>query len=385
MAYVAPYVDSTGLHLPTYSDIRDDIITKTKDIYGQDIYLGEDSQDYQFISTFSLMLYDAMQSVLLAYNNANPITAISTGLDRLVALNGIVRREATASTCTVTLTGLAGTIITNGVVQDINNINWELPASVTIGGGGTVNVIATCTQLGAVQVPVGGLNKIVTPVSGWQSVTNADLAVLGTAVEKDSELRARQAISAAISARTVMDSILSAILNIAGVTKAIGYENDTANTVGVYPPHSITMVVLGGDETEIATQIYYRKSLGAATYGDTSVTIEGQYGQSNIIKFQRPSTVTANVAITINKLASYNSDVLPLIKTAVTNYINSLKIGEDLYISNLYSPIMVSVSGYTTPPFYVSAMTVNSQDTVVNLTDFDNLVASVENITITVA
>ena len=39
MSYFAPYVDGSGLHMPTYQDILDDMIASMKKIYGSDIYL----------------------------------------------------------------------------------------------------------------------------------------------------------------------------------------------------------------------------------------------------------------------------------------------------------------------------------------------------------
>lgn len=84
MAYFKPYIDGTGYHYPTYNDIRDDMMDRFRQIYGQDIYLGNDSQDYQMISIFALKIYDTFQAVELDYNNRSPKTAIGTALDALV-------------------------------------------------------------------------------------------------------------------------------------------------------------------------------------------------------------------------------------------------------------------------------------------------------------
>ena len=56
MSYIAPYVDDSGLHLPTYNDILEDMIASMKQIYGSDIYLGNDSADYQLLSAFARTL-----------------------------------------------------------------------------------------------------------------------------------------------------------------------------------------------------------------------------------------------------------------------------------------------------------------------------------------
>ena len=50
MAYFKPYVDSKGLHIPSYQDILNDMIASMKQIYGDDIYLENDSADYQLLS-----------------------------------------------------------------------------------------------------------------------------------------------------------------------------------------------------------------------------------------------------------------------------------------------------------------------------------------------
>ena len=75
MAYFAPYIDDAGLHVPTYADIRDDLVDDFKKIYGDDLYLGNDSQDYQMISAFALKTYDTIQLLQIVYNNQSVKTA----------------------------------------------------------------------------------------------------------------------------------------------------------------------------------------------------------------------------------------------------------------------------------------------------------------------
>ena len=63
MSYFTPYIDDSGLHMPTYNDILADIIASMKAIYGNDIYLEADSADYQFISILALKIHDSYQAV----------------------------------------------------------------------------------------------------------------------------------------------------------------------------------------------------------------------------------------------------------------------------------------------------------------------------------
>ena len=64
MAYFNPYIDGTGIHVPTYNDIRDELISQMKQIFGSDIYIDEDSMDYQQISIFAKKIYDANKQII---------------------------------------------------------------------------------------------------------------------------------------------------------------------------------------------------------------------------------------------------------------------------------------------------------------------------------
>ena len=74
---------------------------------------------------------DTLQTAQLSYNLIGPQTAIGTALDVNVGYNGLIREAASYSTVTLTLTGVAYTVITNGLASDINGNTWALPASVT--------------------------------------------------------------------------------------------------------------------------------------------------------------------------------------------------------------------------------------------------------------
>ena len=97
MAYFTPFIDETGLHIPTYTDIRDELISKMKTIFGDDIYIDPDSMDYQQVSIFARKIYDTNCLAQLVYNNRTPITAIGVGLDNDVVYAGIKRKPATNS------------------------------------------------------------------------------------------------------------------------------------------------------------------------------------------------------------------------------------------------------------------------------------------------
>lgn len=358
MAYFAPYIDESGFHMPPYDDIRDELIADAKAIFGQDIYLGIDSQDYQWISAVANKIYDAFLTSQAAYNNRGPTTAVGTGLDVIVKLNGIKRNKQLFSACPVTLAGIPGTTITNGIVGDVNGNNWAVNSPVTIDSTGSAAAFATCQTPGPVIANVGDINKIVTPKNGWISVTNDEAAAVGSKAEPDPALRSRQAISTAQPSRTVLEGVKGAIAAIPGVTRFRVYENDS-NVVDAdgLPTHSITAVVEGGDDAAIAQAIFKKKGPGCYTNGPVVVNVPDAYGQTTPIRFYRPTYVDIDVVVNVKQLAGYTSETTSAIENAEVEYNNSLSIGDDLPVSSLWGAALSANMVPTKPLFSITGVT----------------------------
>ena len=382
--YIAPYIDATGVHVPLYADIRDDLILQFKNIYGQDVYIESDSQDYQLISAFTAAINDANQMAVQAYNNTSPATAFGVGLDRVVALNGIRRKTATFSTAVVTITGTAGTIINNGVIADINGLYWYLPSVVTILSGGTVDTTATCAVAGRVTAAASDINKIVTPTYGWLTAINAEAALVGLNVETDAELRGRHALSAANASQSLFGGVYGAVAAVPDVLRYRGYENDTsaANDDGV-PAHSITFVVEGGTDQNIAGAIYLHKSIGCGTNGDVHVSIPIGDGSVSVINFYRPTYIPIYVQVTLTKLSGYTTADGELVKTNIMNYMNSLPVGEDVQVPSLYQPIYASIADIKSPTFACTALTALTHTTQVETAVCEGTISVAGDATIT--
>lgn len=354
MAYYAPYIDTTGIHVPTYEDIRDDLIASMKQIFGQDIYLDDDSQDYQQISIFAKKIFDTNSLAVLVYNNRTANTAIGTGLDNLCALVGIKRKPATYSMCQLTINGEPGTVIRNGQASDGTNL-WDLPETVTIPDNGIITVEATSHEKGYIAALPNTINIVVTPVYGWLGVTNTYQSNPGNDAETDASLRARYAISTQAPADSIFESLLASLKQVAGVTKVRGYENDTgvADSNGL-PAHSVTFVVEGGDETDVATEIYYKKTPGCYTNGTTAVNLTSPTGNITVIRFYRPTYKTVYVKVLVKKLSGYNDNYATDIKNAIVDYVSGLDLAETVYRSILWSVAIGQMSSITSPEYSVT-------------------------------
>jgi uncharacterized phage protein gp47/JayE len=349
-AYVSPtaaYVDATGIHAPSYAAVLAYLNGQFQGIFGADIVITPDSQDGQQLGIFALAISDTNAACIAVYNSFSPSTAQGTGLSSNVKINGMRREISTNSTAQLLLIGQAFTVITNGAASDETGYVWNLPPAVEIPASGEVTVTGTCAVAGAITALPGTITKIETVTFGWQSVTNPAAALVGEPVENDAQLRQRQSNSTAAPSVTVLAGIVGAVLALKGVTACVPYENDTSTDytatsppagVGPLPPHSISLVVVGGDPVEICQTILLHKTPGCFTYGSTRETVDDVYGLPHDIGYFIPSTVQVGVNIALKADVGYSSIIGGAISVAVADYINALTSGEDVVWSKMWLP-----------------------------------------------
>lgn len=391
MAYLEPNIDADGIHVSGYSDTLDWLIGKYKEVFGQDVYIGEETKDYQLLSIFAKCMSDIGELVVDDYNARNPNYATGESLDLLLPLVSMSRLEATASTVVLTLSGTEGTVIPEGsqVVDSDGNL-WSLTESVTLDSEGTGEGHAACDELGAIMAPIGTITEIATVVEGWDGVTNEVAATAGRNLETDAELRERRKEMVSIKNNGGYDALHRAVLEIGGVTFVDIYVNDTDETdtdKGI-PAHSFCTVVSGGDDDEIAEIIWKSKAPGIGTAGTTTRIYVDQYGHSNTIKFTRPTSPEVAVDITLTPLSNYDSTRCEaIIREAIKEDINNLGIGKDWSVTMAYKDIYNAFAGEDIP-FTLGAITgakgTGSPSSVSVSCSFNEvLITSDEKITIT--
>lgn len=341
---VAASVTSSGISAPSYADVLAYLKAQYASIFGADIYLGNDSQDGQFLGIIAAAINDCNAAAVAAYNSFSPSTAQGNGLSRSVKINGLTRQVATNSSVNLTLVGQAGVTITSGVASDSSGNLWLLPSTVVIPPSGTITVTATAQAPGAIAAQVGAITTISTPVYGWQSVVNTSAATPGASVETDAALRVRQAASTSLPSLSVLSGIVAAVNSISGVAQVVPYENDTnATDANGLPPKSISLVVNGGDINLIASAIATKKTPGSGTYGTTAATVtDPATGLISTVRFFRPSVVPIAVSITLHALSGYTTSVAAEIQAAVAAYINGLAIGKPVMVTRLYVPAQLN-------------------------------------------
>ena len=92
MSYFVPYIDATGIHLPTYEDRLSSLCENYRAIFGvTEGELTPYTPDYQLLSVFAKALDDMSGLVLQAYHSRNPMLASGASLDLLLPQYGLVR------------------------------------------------------------------------------------------------------------------------------------------------------------------------------------------------------------------------------------------------------------------------------------------------------
>ncbi|MBY0394098.1 MAG: baseplate J/gp47 family protein [Novosphingobium sp.] len=348
-------VGPAGITAPSFDDTLLSLQATYQQIYGADAVLTPDTQDGQWIAAIAQAIADVNAGAIAVYNSFSPSTAQGVGLSSVVKINGLRRETPSNSTAQVLITGTAGTVITNGQVQDSSGNVWNLPTTVTIPESSSITVTATAAQLGAISAAIGTITKILNPTRGWISATNTSAASPGAPVEKDATLRQRQARSTNLPARTPLSAILAAVRNLPGVSRAEAHENDTGTTdsEGV-PANTIWLVVEGGDTTAIATAIANGK-IGVATYGSVIQTVTDEFGIPSTVRFDRPTYRRIVVNVTLKPLAGYTVQTGNNIIAAINAYINSLAVGESVFLTQVIAAAIQGSGAPTT--FNLTALT----------------------------
>lgn len=246
-----------------------------------------------------------------------------------------------------------------------------------------------CTANGAVSKEANTITTIVTPILGWDSVTNPLAASEGRLLETDEELRIRFRNTKLERSSNILDSLYSALLNLDGVEEVAVYENDTdiTDANGVLP-HSFFPVVLGGSSQLIAETIWENKPMGIRSQGNTLVAVTDSQGFLHDISFERPNPVTVYVDMTLSINSEANipfpGNGIELIQDAIISYANeNFGVGKDVIYSRMFTPIN-TISGHQIDSLFIgtSPSPTGTSNIVV---DFNEL-ASFEsmNITITV-
>ena len=217
--------------------------------------------------------------------------------------------------------------------DEISTNTLVLSENLTTASVSSVITFATVED-GDIRLPNGMITKITKAVAGFTSARNVGNYIAGQLAQTDTEFRKSYVDKIYNRSSSMLESIKSAILeNVQGVLSVAAYQNDTNETdsMGRWA-HSIEIVVDGGDDTEIARQIFAKKSGGISSFGSVEVALPGEYGEEIIVRFNRPTYVKVwfKVGVTLSQNTNPPINYAELIKAQILEHISKLKSGENV-------------------------------------------------------
>lgn len=333
----------TGLERTRLIDRLAKIQGDARAIFGQDIDLSSDTMDGQHISLFAEAIADLDELAELVWLSFDPDLAFGNSLSRLVKINGIERSQGAYSVVNLTLSGTPLTLVPNGSI--VSNANGTVEVYTTddvrIDETGTAVVTAMPSEMGAISAGFNTLTVIKSPLFGWSSVTNAAAMTVGKIRESDQALRTRRRGSVSKGSRNMTDALWAKLSDLSGVIDVSVLENEKSieDSRGL-PPHSIHVVIAGGDASEIAQTIWTSKTGGTGVAGTESHIVFDEVGGEHVVKFSRPVDASINIKVFITPLSGYSFSTESLVKNVLVSYLQeTIGVGGSIINSALYSPL----------------------------------------------
>lgn len=353
----------TGFDVTEIDDLREQIASEWQEAFKEKdrplLNTDPETPQGQIIDSQVATVNQKDSEVLYLAQQFDPRTAEGRFQNALAEIYFIKRKPAINSYAMCTINGRAGTQIDAGALIEsaIDGTQWSLDQNVTIPANETITAKFTCLTDGAISASSGTLTKIVTTVTGWDTVTNAT-AIVGSLEESQSAFEQRRKDSVSLNARSTVSAVYANVAQCDGVIAVYAVDNkkNISETIDNYTltPHSIFVSVIGGENEDIAKAIYNNLSAGCDYNGNTSVDITNEYsGAVETVKFYRPDVFNIFVKVQIQNSASLQNDYENIVKQAVYNNfygldstkINNepllrLKMNDDLYSSRFTPSIL---------------------------------------------
>ena len=350
-------LSSTGFTTKTIDEILSEIETDQRAKIAANLDQSPTSVVGQLNGIFAEREYQLWLVLRDLFNAFTPGGATGNALARLSLLTGTRRQKATRSTVTATVNLDNGVTLPQGSQASVSGdptAVFETTEEVSNSSGSAANVSVDMQSVdtGPIRANAGTLTEIETPISGWNSITNAADATLGQNIESDADLRARREEELRIAGAANLQAIVADVLAVEGVSDVRGFENKDHVTSNGLPPKSFQIVVWDAvsqdaADNDLAQAIWDAHPVGIEAFGSTTGTATDDAGVSQSVDFDRAESRDIYIDVTVATDGDYPVDGDTQIKEALADFgKKNLFIGDDLIYSRLFSPVF-SVSGVT--------------------------------------
>lgn len=293
----------------------------------------------QLVDSETMILAQINAELLYFFSMLNPRLAEGIWQDAIGYIYFLTRKIAQPTLATVTCTGLQGTVIPVGAqIQADDGRRYECVNATTIPAAGTVDVLFQCLTAGPIECPAKTLNKIITVIPGWDTVSNAAAGVTGRNRESQVDFENRRYESVAKNSHGALASLQGALWDVEGVVDCRVLENTGDDPIVKHnvtiPGHSVAICIYGGSVDDIAAAIYNKKDAGCGTTGNTTIVHQAEepgFGPTAYTyKILVPTPTDVGVRVTINQSETTPADAVNKIKSAIASDF----LGEDPYSGN---------------------------------------------------
>jgi hypothetical protein len=307
------FTSEGGLRIATFPEIRDALVRRYMEIYGNDIDTSSASADGQFINSIALIIHNMCDTFQFAFKQMNPNTATGAYLDTLCSYNNVQRISETNSTAELLIYNNSDADIPGRdlLFMDRNGNIWEWICPITSDntprvsfkhGSATPITDVECLTTGAIQafgskfIKANGQQTDDVNENDWTKECPATIyqfvadetdlrvwqyqdAVMGRNTETDESLRSRRTQMIGVNSLSILEGLEGALLNITGIKDVFIYNNPTNNQVTLMnpiddgtaiAPHSIYVALRKEDGynidlSTIASIIYNKLTPGVGT------------------------------------------------------------------------------------------------------------------------
>lgn len=351
MATIQYGVTENGFVQKPVQEIVSHINSRFLSVFGANFDISPEGPDGQVIGIISEEISKCWQQAEMVFNAYRPGAMQKIGLDNICELTFTKRLVDWPSRVGVRCAGQAGTLVPAGSIVSDGTMDFKTQYDCIIPG----TVTAVATETGEYYIAANTVNKINTPVAGWESVNNPEIGQTGVDYESDPALRTRRDRTTAHSGSAFVEAIYAALADL-NLSYLRIRDNDTGAPIGTQPSGTVFVVVEGGTEDEIARRIYSSKTGGVPTHGTTSVSIYDSKGYPHEVKFSRPEGATIYVTGAFKRRPGSNissNDAARQLQTAMMDYINSLNPGDSVIWSECFKPIMDATNGVQVDSLFI--------------------------------
>lgn len=347
-------VTSSGFVAKPFSVILEELKQLARQEFGDDIDISMYSRLLRILEICAKRENDLWQMAEDIYYSAFIDFATGSSLDFLAALVGYKRIAARKATGVVTFsrsTPATSDIIipagTRVATADGSVVFKTSEVAILRAGNTSVDVAIEAVEAGSAgNVAANTIVKLVDPVSGIESVNNAEPTSDGRDAETDEEFRYRIKTTIQSLGKATLDAIAAKVRNVEGVKSVKIEENDTMNdytSEGGLPPKSFRVFVWYDTSVpnvveNIAQAIFDSKPAGIQPYGSVSATAYDIDGNPHTVYFEKPTEVAVyvDVQITTDGTSVTEQDV----KDAIKSYFDTLELGDDVIFSKVVAAVV---------------------------------------------